>query len=170
MSEEVKKVNGTWKGLQYSIKTEWKGHIFTADERTALFNDEIIEFDAISNKGETFKAKGKLEKQSFTDDDGNTHEYVGFCPIFDNAERFTGTWQNKEVSIKRVWGKNPNWEGHRFTDEEVTKHLNDETISFKAISKKNTEYTAKGKLENQSFIDPDTQKEVKFIGFKLSGF
>ena len=169
MSEQIEKVNGTWKGMPCSIKKEWKGHEFTVDERTKLFNDEIIEFEAISNKGNTFTTKGKLEKQKFIDQDGNEHEYVGFKPIFDESpEKFTGVWRGKEVKVKRVWGVNDNWNGHRFTDEEVTKLLNDEIISFEAVSKKAeaNKYTAKGKLEDQSFTDQNG-KEVKYVGFKL---
>lgn len=168
MSELVEKVNGTWNNLPCSIKKiwgknqHWEGHEFSAEECAKLFNDETIEFEAISKAGKSYTAKGKLEKQFFTADDGSTHEYVGFALKFDDkskddVERFSGTWNGKAVNVKRIWGE------HRFTDEEVQKLLNDEEISFTAISKKNgdnKEYTAKGKLAEQEY------EGRTFIGFK----
>lgn len=154
-NNEVQKVNGTWQGTPISIKKIWGGHEFTADECAKLFNDEIIEFEAISKKtGKPYTCKGKLEKQEF---EGN--EFVGFKPIFeekkDDVERFTGTWNGKEVRVKRIWG------GHRFSDEEVESLLNGNIIKFKAISKKSQKtYEAKGKLADQEF------EGNKFIGFK----
>lgn len=163
---EVQKVNGTWNGMPCSIKkvwgknSHWEGHEFSAEECAKLFADETIEFDAISKAGKSYKAKGKLEKQSFTDDDGNDHEYVGFTLKFDekpknDPERFYGIWNDREVSIKKIWS------GHEFTTEEQTKLLAGETISFKAISQKTgNEYSAKGKLAEQTY------EGRTFIGFK----
>ena len=158
---EVQKVNGTWQGTPINIKKVWGGHEFTADECAKLFNDEIIEFDAVSKKtGKPYKAKGKLEKQTFTDDNGNEHEFIGFKPIFDekpkdNAERFEGTWCNKPVKVKRVWS------GHRFTDEEVQALLNNQVITFDAVSQRTgNSYKAKGKLAEQEY------NGNTFIGFK----
>ena len=149
---DIQKVNGTWKGTPLSIKKVWGGHEFTADECAKLFNDEIIEFEATSKSGSTYKCKGKLERQTYTDDNGNDHEFVGFMRITD--ERFTGTWNGKEVSVKRVWS------GHRFTDEEVEKLLAGEEITFKARSKtKNVDYDAKGKLADQEY------EGKPFVGF-----
>ena len=177
MADTVEKVNGTWKGTPYSIKkvwgknANWEGHEFSAEECAKLFNDETIEFDAISKAGKPYKAKGKLELQKFTDDDGIEHEYVGFTLKFDekpkdDVEKFTGTWNGKEVSIKRTWGKNDFWDGHRFTDDEVAVLLDGQTIKFKAISKQNKEYMAKGKLADQSFKD-NNGNDVKYVGFTL---
>lgn len=159
---EVQKVNGTWNGIPCSIKKvwgkndHWDGYEFSADECTKLFNGETIEFDAVSKAGKPYKAKGRLEKQSYTDSDGNDHEYVGFSLKFDeDPDRFKGIWNNREVSIKKVWS------GHEFTPEEQTKLLAGETISFKAISQKNgTEYNAKGKLAEQTY------EGRTFVGFK----
>lgn len=177
MSDDVQKVNGTWNDMPCSIKKvwgkndNWEGHEFSAEECAQLFNGEIIEFEAISKKGTPYTCKGKLDKQSFTDSDGNTHEYVGFTPIFeekkDDVERFKGTWNNRQVNVKRLWGKNDNWEGHRFTDEEVERLLNSEIIEFSAISKKGSNYTATGQLAVQSFTDEKTGKDVEYVGFKL---
>ena len=175
---EVQKINGTWNGMPCSIKkvwgtnTNWEGHEFSAEECAKLFNDETIEFEAISKTGKAYTAKGKLEKQSFTDDNGNEHEYVGFTLKFDNkpkddVERFSGTWNGKQVNIKRVWGKNDFWDGHRFSDDEVAVLLDGQNITFKAVSKQNKEYTAKGKLADQSFTDKATGKVIQYVGFTL---
>ena len=149
---EVEKVNGIWKGTPISIKKKWSTHEFTADEIAKLFNDEIIEFEAVSKSGNTYIAKGKLEEQEY---EGNT--FIGFKLIVDNdeTERFTGIWNNKNVKVKRIWS------GHRFTDEEVQKLLNDEVITFEHISKYGNKYIAKGKLAEQSF------NGNKYVGFKL---
>lgn len=154
MSEEIQKVNGTWKGMPVNIKKVWSGHEFTADECAKLFNDEIIEFEVTSKKGSTYTAKGKLEKQEF-----EGHEFIGFKPIFeekkDEIERFTGKWNGKDVKVKRIWG------GHRFTDEEVQCLLDGGTIVFDAVSKNTgNPYKAKGRLEEQSY------EGRNFIGFK----
>jgi len=163
---EVQKVNGTWNGMPCNIKKiwgkndHWEGHEFTADECAKLFADETIEFEAISKTGNSYTAKGKLEKQSFTDDDGNEHEYVGFMLKFDeksknDPERFTGIWNGKEVSIKKVWGE------HEFTTAEQESLLAGETITFYAVSQKTgNKYKAKGKLAEQEY------QGRKFIGFK----
>lgn len=155
MEDDVKKVNGTWEGMPINIKKIWGGHEFTADECAKLFNNEIIEFEATSKNGVKYKAKGKLERQTF-----EGHEFIGFKPIFEekqknDIEKFEGTWNNKFVKAKRVWG------GHRFTDEEIDCLLAGGIIKFKAVSNKSgKEYIAKGKLAEQSY------NNNKFIGFK----
>ena len=73
-------------------------------------------------------------------------------------ERFEGEWNGQAVHPKRVWC------GHRFTDEEVEKLLNDEIIEINdAVSTKtgNT-FTCKGKLEEQ--VHPESGNT--FIAFK----
>lgn len=165
---EIEKVNGVWQGIPCNIRKvwgkneEWEGHEFTPDEQTALFNNETIEFDAISKAGKPYKAKGKLEKITKTDNDGKEYSYVGFQLKFDEkpiVEKFEGTWNNQKVRVTRSWG------GHRFTDEEVKKLLNGETIEFEAVSKANSKYTAKGKLEKKFFSDGGIERE--YVGFAL---
>ena len=73
----------------------------------------------------------------------------------DNVERYTGVWNGKEVSFKRVWS------GHHFTDEECEKMLAGETISFPAKSGSGKEYTAVGKLGEGEF------QGHKYVGFQL---
>lgn len=67
----------------------------------------------------------------------------------------------EQISFNRVWGTNPHWKGHRFTDQECTKLLNGEVISFDAVSKGKRDYTAVGSLEEGVYNDK------RFIGFKL---
>lgn len=61
------------------------------------------------------------------------------------VERIEGVWSapdgsRKQIRFKRVWG------GHEFTDDEVTRLLDGQTISFPATTKKGKAFTATGKL------------------------
>lgn len=148
---QVTRVRGNWRGNTISIKTKWSTHDFTDDEIERLFKDEIIEFEAVSSKGTTYTARGKLEEQEY---EGN--KFVGFKLITDtnDVERFTGEWLGKTVRVKRVWGS------HRFTDEEVRQLLDDEIITFSTVSNNtgNT-YTVSGKLAEQDY------EGHKYVGF-----
>lgn len=156
-TNEVKRIKGTWNGQEVNFKAKWGEHDFTDEEVAKLLNDEVIEFEAISKStGNTYPVKGKLEEQEY---EGKT--FVGFKPIFETVEMFEGMWNDTYIKVKRLWGKNDVWEGHRFTDDEVRMLLAGETIEFEATSKKGNTYTAKGKLEKQTF------NGRTFIGFKL---
>ncbi|MFJ2662606.1 DNA topoisomerase [Arthrobacter koreensis] len=78
-------------------------------------------------------------------------------------EKFEGCFKKtgELVSFNRVWGTNEHWKGHRFTDDECEKLLDGAVISFDAISKKKSEYTAVGTLEEGTF------NGRSFHGFKL---
>ena len=151
MSDEIKKVNGTWKGIPINIVSEFGGHVFTADERTALFNDEIIEFPATSKAGNPYTCKGHIEEYEY-----NGKTYIGFRPIFnEDTTKVNGVWNGKQVKIKKEWG------GHTFTEEELQKLFAGETISFETISRNtNMKYTATGKLIEQTY------EGRTFVGFK----
>lgn len=151
MSDEIKKVNGTWKGIPINIVSEFGGHVFTADERTALFNDEIIEFPATSKAGNPYTCKGHIEEYEY-----NGKTYIGFRPIFnEDTTKVNGVWNGKQVKIKKEWG------GHTFTEEELQKLFAGETISFETISRNtNMKYTATGKLTEQTY------EGRTFVGFK----
>lgn len=159
MDEEIKKVNGTWNGIPVNIKAEFGGHEFTADERTALFNGEIIEFQATSKAGNPYTCRGHIEQYEY-----NGKTYIGFKPIFnEDNSKVSGTWNGKEVKIKKEWGR------HTFTEEELKKLFAGETISFETTSKNTgNKYTAKGKLTTQFYeghefvgFTPDFNKEDK---------
>lgn len=67
--------------------------------------------------------------------------------------------EGKTVEFKKEWG------GHKFTEEEIKKLTNGETIVLeKLVNKKGKEYSVKGRLEWQEF------KGKKFYGFKLLEF
>lgn len=150
MSEEKKLVNGTWNGIPINIRAEFGGHEFTADERTALFNGEIIEFPATSKEGNPYTCKGHIEEYEYND-----KKYIGFRPIFkEDTSKVSGTWNGKDIKIKKEWG------GHTFTEEELKKLFAGETISFETVSKNtNMKYTATGKLTEQFY------EGHKFVGF-----
>lgn len=77
------------------------------------------------------------------------------------ADKYTGMWQGKEVSFKKVWS------GHEFTDEECQKLLNGEEIEIEAISAKTgNKYLVTGDLAEQIYENPKTKKQIKYIGFR----
>ena len=55
---EIPRVQGTWNGRPVNIKKVWSSHEFTDEELASLFADEIIEFEAVSKKGELYPVKG----------------------------------------------------------------------------------------------------------------
>lgn len=77
--------------------------------------------------------------------------------VMDNSqkEKYTGTWNGKEVSF------NKEWSGHKFTDAECEKLCNGEVIEITAVSKKTGKpFTVKGALAE------DTYNGNPFVGFK----
>jgi DNA topoisomerase-3 len=153
----AEKCEGVWNGKEISFKREWSGYRFTDAECEKLLKGEDIEIEATSKKtGKSFTVKGHLEEQTY-----KKKKFVGFkgeivkgANDMDDAERFEGTWNGKQVKPKREWG------GHRFTDDEVAKLLAGETIEFQATSKAGKAYTAKGALAEQEY------NGNKFVGFK----
>lgn len=74
----------------------------------------------------------------------------------EQKEKATGVFNGKEVKFNRKWGD------YRFTDDEVDRLLNGETIIIKdLISKNGNEYDAIGSLQEQTY------KGHKFYGFKI---
>ena len=75
------------------------------------------------------------------------------------AETYTGLWNGKQVTFKRVWS------GRRFTDEECEKLCAGEEIEIDGVkAKSGNTYSAIGKLSEQTF------NGRKFIGFERTGF
>lgn len=69
---------GTWNGKNVRVKKVWSGHTFTQEEIESLLSGGTITFDAISKKtGNSYKAKGKLEEQTY-----EGRKFVGFKPDF----------------------------------------------------------------------------------------
>ena len=77
-------------------------------------------------------------------------------PVRKVSEKTTGTFKGEEITFAKEWS------GHKFTDEEITKLLAGEEISFPAKSKRGKAYTAVGKMAKQTF------KGSTFYGFKLN--
>ena len=74
---------------------------------------------------------------------------------FEEKEKVEGNWKGSQVKFNRVVA------GHRFTDEEVVKLLNDEVITVSDFQGKNGPFAASGKLENQEY------NGRTFVGFKM---
>ena len=70
-----------------------------------------------------------------------------------NDPRWTGTWNGKSVSFKRVWG------GHTFTDEECEALCAGEAITIEETNDKGS-YTVTGRLTEQTY------KGKTFVGFQ----
>ncbi|MFE7115305.1 DNA topoisomerase [Streptomyces sp. NPDC057654] len=114
----------------------------TAEERLAVVSDWVREDIATMTKNaDSMRAELGLEKQVV-------------------AARAEGVWQAapggpKKVAFKRIWAD------HEFSDDEVVKLLEGETISFTARSKAGKPYTATGALGVGDF------KGRRFVGFQL---
>ena len=80
-------------------------------------------------------------------------------------EKYSGTWNGKEISFNREWG------GHRFTDDECERLCDGETIVLSDLVSKKTgkTYSIQGKLSEQTF-ENSAGKKIKFIGFENLGF
>lgn len=76
------------------------------------------------------------------------------------AERVSGTWKRKSVTIKRSWGD------HRFTDDELQKLFAGEEIEILGLVSKTTgkTYGIRGKLTKQTYNGHE------FVGFERTGF
>ena len=156
----AERYSGTWNGQEISFKKSWSGHDFTDEECEQLCNGDTIEIEAVSSKsGKEFKCRGKLEEQEY-----NGKTYVGFKFIEyvndkkDDAERFHGTWNGREVNVKKVYS------GHEFTDDEIKKLLAGETIVLELKSKEGKAYKINGKLSELEY------NGRKYIGFERLGF
>lgn len=152
---------GTWNGEQVSFKKEWCGHVFTDAECEALLRGEEIEiYGAVGKSGKTFDVKGKLSHQTY-----NGKSFVGFekTDFLNNnqnsADRYSGTWNGKQVSFKRSWG------GHTFTDAECEALLRGEEIEILGlVSKSGSTYGVKGRLAELDY------QGKKYIGFNKTDF
>lgn len=78
-------------------------------------------------------------------------------PEYKKAEKGTmKTADGKEISFKTEWG------GYKFTEEEIEKLSNGETITIKGLkNKRGKKYNATGNIQEQTF------KGRKFWGFKM---
>ena len=146
--------SGEFEGEQVSFAREVKGHRFSDEECATLLSGGKVRFKATGKDGSTYQSYGDLAKQSFVNDSGETVEYVGFRPLVDPEVYVEGDFRGEKIKFKRVWG------GHKFSEAEIKSLLAGEEISFDATSKAGKNYTARGKLEKQSY------NGNKFFGFK----
>ena len=72
----------------------------------------------------------------------------------DDVERFEGIWNNKQVSVKRVWSN------HRFTDEEVADLLAGKDIIIDAVSSAGKPFKYKGHLADLVY------NKKSYVGFE----
>lgn len=83
-----------------------------------------------------------------------TAENIGYK----KKEKVQGVWKDQEISFSRSFG------GEEFTDDEINKLLNGESISITRKKKDGKSYTATGKLKEKTY------KKKKFIGFDVEKF
>lgn len=153
---------GMFNGKQIRFKRKWSTYEFSDDEISKLLNGEMIKIFGVQGKNGPYNTKGRLAEQTY-----NGRKFYGFksegainddgtdkVSNVNSADYCEGVWKKKKIRFKRNWG------GHAFTDDECKRLLDDQEIEFQATSSKGTQYTAKGKLANQTF------NGVKFVGFK----
>ena len=140
-------------GQDVKFKKVWGGHAFTDDEIQKLLAGETIAFEGVGKDGGTYPVTGKLAEQTY-----KGAKFWGFekdqAPL--SADKVEGVFKPKKKTIrfKREFS------GHTFTDAEIQKLLDGETISFEAKKKDGSgTYTAIGYL-----------KEQKYGGTKYWGF
>lgn len=157
------KYTGVFNGKEITISRVYAGHRFTDTELDALFNGDEVEVNGLVSKtGSTYGVKGKLSEQEY-----NGHKYwgferTGFAGSNNNAsdaERYTGKFKGKEITIKREW------RGHRFTDDELKNLFAGKEIDiFGLKSKEGKEYGQRGKLAEMEY------NGHKYWGFQNTGF
>lgn len=134
---------GVWEGKQVSFKKTYGTHVFTDEEVSKLWKGETIVF---VNNGK--EITGQL---GYGQVEGKT--YFGFIGKYYNNDRVKGTWLGREVSISKKWGS------HIFTDVEIKKLLNDETIMFDYKNQRGFISKVTGKLNESTW---NGKKVVKF--------
>lgn len=162
--EQKEKASGTYRptGEAIMFNREFSSHRFTDSEVDTLLDGGTVNIALTAKSGSKYTVDGKLDQGEY-----KGHAFWGYMPDWDTRE-FENSFPEKEkvtgeftptatqVKFNREWG------GHRFTDAEIDKLLNGESISFNATSKKGNSYTAKGKLEEQTY------NGHTFWGFKVN--
>ena len=158
LNPDKQRIPCEWNGEQRSFSPVWSGHRFTEEEKEKLINKETIQFHAQSKVGDDCLVTGALAEYEY-----NGKKVFGFkMKTFENLnpakEKATGTWNGREVGFKRIWG------GHRFTDEECLKLLNDETITFQITNKDGDICNVTGRLADLVY------NGQKYVGFNSLTF
>lgn len=147
-------------GKEITFNKEFSTHTFSDDEVRELLSGKAIRIPLVSKKKTAYTVQGELKHKEYKgrkywgfEADMTTTEYENATPPKDKAEGLYKPQQIK-VSFNKEWG------GHTFTQKEIDDLLEGKEISFKAKSKANKPYTAKGKLEQQKY------NGTEFWGFK----
>ena len=157
MRQAREKISGVYAptGQTVEFAKSFSGHEFTDLEVAELLAGKEISFQATSKAGAPYTATGKLGESTF-----KGKKFWGFTlaerPL--DPDKVEGVYKPKKKTIrfKRTFG------GHTFTDQEVADLLAGKEISFQATSKAGKQYTATGKLAEQTY------NGAKFWGFKFS--
>lgn len=130
-----------FKGQKALIKKTFGGKEFTADEIAKLQRGEKILFTGNGKKG-PYKVNLWVDRCK-TD---NGHEYIGLASEFEKGETFDVEYQGKTYPINRLFS------GKEFTDDEIAKLQNGESVKIKRISKKTGKpYEAMAKIGENNY-------------------
>lgn len=141
-----------FKGKDIKFKKKFAGHEFSEEEINSLVNEEKITFTGDSGKSFT----GGLAEQTFVTNDGKSIKYWGFkAEMPQNNDYYYCDFNGKSIKFKKKFA------GHIFSEKELQKLANGETITF--VGNNSKEFT--GNLAEQSFVTDDG-KTIKFWGFK----
>lgn len=129
-------------GREAKIKPKFGTYTLTDDDVKALSEGKTIRVTTKTKSGRDAQVDLRLGDYTFKGKTwfGLVSEFVKNSAAQSSADRFTGTFEGKKVSVKRTWG------GHTFSDDEVARLLEGKEISFSAVSKAKKKYTARGKL------------------------
>lgn len=144
---------GLWNGDEIKFKRSFMGYTFSDADCETLLNGGSITFVGTTKDGRQMELTGKLERQKT---DGGI-EYVGLKAEFPQREGYVrGTFKGKAVEIKGSWSD------HKFSDEELAKLFNGETITITFTKKNGGQGNVDGKLTWQMY------NGRKFLGFKAN--
>lgn len=141
------KVMINWLGKEISIKRKCGSYEYTPEDLEKLSRGETISFQTEDSNGVKFNVTGKIDTAISKK---TNKEYTEFIGKYERADKVKGVWLGKEVSIKKSWGD------HEFTESELKKLFNDETIEFKTSKGQ----IVRGKLENAEY------KGYAYVQFK----
>lgn len=159
MTDEVKeKVSGIFAptGEEVTFNRQWSTHTFTDEEVDELLSGGVVQFTANGQTGEYLVA-GRLGEGRFPGKDGKEVTFFGFQKdnsLVRDPNKAYGNWKGQDISFKKQWSS------HVFTDDEITKLLADESITFDYVTSKQKQSTATGKLEWQEY------QGHKYVGFQ----
>ena len=140
----AEKFKGTWNGRQVSVKREQRGHRLTDEECATLLDGGSVTCSFTSKAGKPYTAEGKLADMEY-----NGYAFVGvdweYVNDSDDVERFHGTWNGREVAVKRIQ------RGYRLNDDEVSTLLAGGTVTCSFTSKAGKPYTMEGKLADMDY-------------------